>query len=60
MTEKRFEEWLGYPDKRIYVPVEDHAVYANQQGWFFSGWQGDAAAVAQAKARPRQPVATEE
>ena len=56
MTEKLFEEWLSYPDKRIYVPIADHSVYANQQGWWSSGWQGDDAAVAEVKARPRPPL----
>ena len=60
MPEKLFEEWLSFPDKRRYVPLEEHAYMANQQGWFLSGWQGEAAAVEQLTERPAPAPPPEE
>jgi hypothetical protein len=43
--DNRFEEWVGHPNKRTFVPVEDHFTFAHHQGWWASGWRGTAAEV---------------
>lgn len=36
-----FEEWLSFPDKHAFVPVELHHTYSSREGWWVSGAQGD-------------------
>ena len=45
-----FEEWIAYRHKRIFIPERDHSLQSSQQGWWLSGWRGDAAAVKERKA----------
>jgi hypothetical protein len=60
MTKALFEEWIAYANKRVYVPVEDHLTYANQPGWFPSGWRGDAQAVERLRKELRPAPASQE
>lgn len=46
-----YEEWISYPDKHAFVLATDHATYANREGWWVSGWKGDAIAVAYVNGR---------
>ena len=36
-----YEEWIAHPDKRAFILVAEHSKYANNPGWWTSGWQGD-------------------
>lgn len=40
LDELLYEEWLAYPDRRAYIPRNQHASYANQSGWWCSGRVG--------------------
>ena len=38
--DNRYEEWVSHPNKRTFVPVNDHFTFAHHQGWWASGWRG--------------------
>lgn len=40
MADVMYEEWIAYPDRRDYVPVDKHGDMAGHQGWWVSGWRG--------------------
>jgi hypothetical protein len=29
-----YEQWLSYPDKRVFVPEKEHSKYASSPGWW--------------------------
>lgn len=40
-TKPLYEEWIGYPDRRDYVPLDKHDTMSCRQGWWASGWRGE-------------------
>ena len=56
-----FEEWIAYPDRRAYIPREEHFSYGAKPGWWVSGWTGNSEAVERMEAqyRRRQAVVLE-
>ena len=34
VSDDLYEQWVAYPDKRVYVHVEDHWSYAVRGGWW--------------------------
>lgn len=49
-----YEEWVCFEKAPIYVDVDDHDIWAFRKGWWVTGWQGDAEAVAALGAKPRR------